>query len=389
MRTITINRKFTGRLLLLLAGVTAAIFLPQALVERPQLTGVSPSVVTVNSEFNMDRSLLLTGEHLENAVAVYVNEIWVPESSTELQEDGSLKLYLPAGYYANPEELRIRIQTKVTGELFARSNAAVCRVSDGSELPSPVITGVSTETLRGGEDETEIFPVIQVSGENFDENSRVLVGGRVCATTYADGSLTARLPYSAWYDQEKPALWVSQCYEECPTGAASEKLFMTVESPAAKSEDEEEKRSINESVMVHYLRGLRDDSLSVFLLARDEASSGMTDSVRDALEALGLQTVWDGSMVHHAYIAVIDGGTVQYEQSSAGKLEYRYEGQKSAVELSSSGWYAGNRASVILDGQEYAVNGRGLNIIVYDNVMQQVVDSVSFDTFDGLAMSHR
>lgn len=387
--TITINRKFTVGLLLLLAGVTAAIFLPYALMQRPALTGVSPSAVTVNSEFNRDRSLLLTGEHLENAVAVYVNEVWVPESSLELQEDGSLKLYLPVGCYANPEELRIRIQTKMTGDLFAKTNAVVCTVSDGSELPVPAIAGVSTETLRGGEEETEIFPVIQVSGENFDENSRVLLNGRVCATTYGNGGLTARLPYSAWYDQEEAELWVSQCYEECPTGAESERASVTVASPVTKSEDEEEQRSIQERVMVHYLRGLQDDALSVFLLARDEASSAMTDSVRAALQALGLETVWDGSMVHHAYIAVIDGGTVQYEQSSAGKLEYQYEGRETPVELQSSGWYAGNRASAVIGGREYALNGRGLNIIVYDNVMQQVVDSVSFDTFDGLAMSHR
>ena len=40
----------------------------------------------------------------------------------------------------------------------------------------------------------------------------------------------------------------------------------------------------------------------------------------------------------------------------------------------------GSYSSIVIDGEEKAVNERGLNIVVYDTVRRIVVDSVSFDT---------
>ena len=50
--------------------------------------------------------------------------------------------------------------------------------------------------------------------------------------------------------------------------------------------------------------------------------------------------------------------------------------------LQSGGNQSSNHASIIVDGVEYAVNSRGLNIVVYDNFAHKVIDSVAFDTFD-------
>ena len=36
--------------------------------------------------------------------------------------------------------------------------------------------------------------------------------------------------------------------------------------------------------------------------------------------------------------------------------------------------------SILINGKEYAVNSRGLNIVVYDNINKCVVDSICFDT---------
>ena len=40
----------------------------------------------------------------------------------------------------------------------------------------------------------------------------------------------------------------------------------------------------------------------------------------------------------------------------------------------------GNLASICINGEEYAVNKRGVNIVVFDMNRQKVVDSVAFDT---------
>ena len=41
---------------------------------------------------------------------------------------------------------------------------------------------------------------------------------------------------------------------------------------------------------------------------------------------------------------------------------------------------AGNSASIVIDGVDYAMNTRGINVVVYDMSTQRVVDSVAFDT---------
>ena len=37
-------------------------------------------------------------------------------------------------------------------------------------------------------------------------------------------------------------------------------------------------------------------------------------------------------------------------------------------------------SSIVVDGQEYSHNTRGINIVVYDNMGRSVIDSVTFDT---------
>ncbi|MEY8444314.1 hypothetical protein AALA52_08730 [Lactococcus ileimucosae] len=43
---------------------------------------------------------------------------------------------------------------------------------------------------------------------------------------------------------------------------------------------------------------------------------------------------------------------------------------------------AGNRAEIIVDGIDYAVNKRGVNIVVFDFVAKKLIDSVAFDMHD-------
>ena len=51
--------------------------------------------------------------------------------------------------------------------------------------------------------------------------------------------------------------------------------------------------------------------------------------------------------------------------------------------MRSIGYSDGNVASVVINGQEYSVNRRGLNIVVYSHYQDKVIDSVCFDTQEG------
>ena len=51
------------------------------------------------------------------------------------------------------------------------------------------------------------------------------------------------------------------------------------------------------------------------------------------------------------------------------------------VSMLSAGYETGNAASIIIDDEEFAFNERGLNIVMYDKVNDNVIDSICADTY--------
>ena len=58
------------------------------------------------------------------------------------------------------------------------------------------------------------------------------------------------------------------------------------------------------------------------------------------------------------------------------------------MEIISSGYNTGAYSSIMIEGQEYSMNRSGLNIVVFDNDTQLVVDSVNFNTQYPAASGH-
>ena len=56
---------------------------------------------------------------------------------------------------------------------------------------------------------------------------------------------------------------------------------------------------------------------------------------------------------------------------------------RSVYKIVSQGYYAGKTATIEIDGIHYSKNGRGFNIVVYDNVTMKVIDKVCFDIIGG------
>lgn len=110
-----------------------------------------------------------------------------------------------------------------------------------------------------------------------------------------------------------------------------------------------------------------------------------TQDVTAALMGIGLRIDLYGRY-RCAYAAMIDAGKVVFEQLNVNTLEAISKeivvGTKK-VKLVSAGFNAGIRkASIWIDGKDYAHNKRGLNIVVYDKTTETILDSVSFDTYE-------
>lgn len=61
------------------------------------------------------------------------------------------------------------------------------------------------------------------------------------------------------------------------------------------------------------------------------------------------------------------------------EIPVNYENQHLNLRISSNSYPRGNKAEIIINGTDYAVNIRGLNIVIYDTDRNAVVDSVAYD----------
>jgi len=130
-----------------------------------------------------------------------------------------------------------------------------------------------------------------------------------------------------------------------------------------------------------YLSLLPEKDCTIFMAVKDDAYAGMPEDAKAELKRLGLRTEWNESMRRQPYMAILSNGKIIEGAGGYQAYSDRFEGGR--YDVKSIGYSDGNVASVMIDGKEYAVNQRGLNIVVYSHYQDKVIDSVSFDIQEG------
>lgn len=124
------------------------------------------------------------------------------------------------------------------------------------------------------------------------------------------------------------------------------------------------------------------DRYTIFISTVDDASSVLDAGVFDKLTALGL-SVERMNGYRNNYAAVIEQGTVVYEKHEHDKIEISgtFDEGRMTYAITSGEWAEECCSSIVLNGQEYSENVRGLHFVVYSNETHRILDAVSFDTF--------
>lgn len=133
-----------------------------------------------------------------------------------------------------------------------------------------------------------------------------------------------------------------------------------------------------------YIKALhkRSDGKTI-LLALNSTDDQFSMEDWNELKTIGVETPYHQDMSSTSYVGVIQDGKSVYEVS--GRLPATVEfplNSKSVADLKSVSdiWLASEpgQASIQLDHEEKTENSPGLNIIVYDNDTQTIIDRVSF-----------
>ncbi len=132
----------------------------------------------------------------------------------------------------------------------------------------------------------------------------------------------------------------------------------------------------DEDGLITYLKAFWDDEdIDIFITSQGEVSDVLTDIERASLSELGLSEL-SQLAEQDPYVAVISGGSEEEKSDSiAGPLELTSE--KYAV-TSIGSKESGEKASVIIDGTEYSPEEDGIFIVIYDNITEMAVDTITF-----------
>ena len=127
-----------------------------------------------------------------------------------------------------------------------------------------------------------------------------------------------------------------------------------------------------------YLQSLKGRDISVFMAVKDEASKQITVTIYEDMKDLGIQTDLRGQLQKSFYAVITPEKTAEELSEDAVFCDGILYDMPYSVK--SAGHLAGGDCSISINGEEYAKNVRGLNIVIFDNERKKVMDAVTFNT---------
>lgn len=134
--------------------------------------------------------------------------------------------------------------------------------------------------------------------------------------------------------------------------------------------------------LVDYLRSMEEGTV-VMISVKDEGSQQIDEQVAESLQALGIDN-FNKSHLRHSYLWVAckkDGSAFEVLHEECSPANLKWEGilcGKNVI-LHSGGALGGNSSSILIDGEEWSSNQRGLNIVTISSAGE--MNSINFDTF--------
>lgn len=135
--------------------------------------------------------------------------------------------------------------------------------------------------------------------------------------------------------------------------------------------------------LTSYLDFLSEKDVTVFIAVQDIQGFSMRQEHTDKLKGLGFSDNVDRLLegTYHSFIGIVKNGEIVTEQIGGDEhISYSGEPDGYSINMESATLNTGNFSTINISGQEYSSRGRGLNIVVRDNLTGCVIDSVSFDT---------
>jgi len=140
-----------------------------------------------------------------------------------------------------------------------------------------------------------------------------------------------------------------------------------------------------------YLDRLKQKQKQYLILfsAKDTLGQALNSNIADKCESLGIKTNLKNKH-WYSFISILDQGKNIFEICLKDTPAFTSQNIRDLnIHIESKPFKKGNLSRIQINGVEYSLNRRGLNIVVYDTISKAVIDTVSFDTHDQRILSKR
>ena len=140
---------------------------------------------------------------------------------------------------------------------------------------------------------------------------------------------------------------------------------------------------VAESMSDYLERQLYNTDATIVITVKDIQGYNTESEFFNILESVGVQEIDILALEeYHSFIAVISHGQVIFQKVGGDELiSVGQDIDNHYVFARSATLNAGNTGEVYIDNVQYAVNGRGFNIVVADLTNNKLIDSISYDVY--------
>lgn len=131
-----------------------------------------------------------------------------------------------------------------------------------------------------------------------------------------------------------------------------------------------------------YLQSLKYErpNVIVFIAVRDEATNSLTNTLLEDLKEIGIETNLKGKVRYGYYAIITPEGSIE-ELSDTETISHSGQIGDLSYTITSGGYLVGNTSSILINGEDYSKNSRGMNFVIVDNDTHEVLESIGFDTY--------
>ena len=138
-----------------------------------------------------------------------------------------------------------------------------------------------------------------------------------------------------------------------------------------------------------YLDYLSGKDCTIFVAIRDTPGHSLNQAIIDYMKKLGFDDEIDILLDknYHSFTGIVNNGEILHEQVGGDEhIEFFSEGLINGYDvwMESATYHHDDIAAINIKNRyyygNYCVNGRGFNIVVRDNLVNRIIDSVAFDT---------